>query len=643
MNVGSVIKTGTKDIPMTDITSVSMNNIETDGRNEPKSVHRKTRRSFYAALIVLSFISAAVYLNTLQNGFVYDDTWQVLNNNWIRNARYIPDIVTSDVWKFSGESPSNYYRPMMYLIYMIIYHLSGLDPRAFHLLNVLLNVLVCLLVFMSTVKLLQQFLPAKRNIIFPSFAASVLFATHPVHTEAVAWIAAIPELSYSLFCLLSLYLYTWTRETARPVYIMSVSSFFLAAFCKEPALLFPFVLIAYDYCLGKTTGKNLLRIRRYIPYFAAAAIYLAARVLVLGQLVQTVKHNRLDTHVSLVNVFPLFSAYLAKLIWPLNLNAYTVFSPIPSLFTLRGGAAVIVTLAFIVFISVSFKKNGLFFLSLSLILLPLLPALYIPALPENLFAERYVYFPSFGFALLLASVFTEIWNDKKNMAIGVSIVIVVVTLLYSIGTITRNAVWKDDVSFYTDVLRKSPEVPRMHVNLGWTYYNMGRLDDALREYKIALRLKPNLAEPHNDIGLIYERQDLIQEAIREYKTALDLEPDYPAAHNNLGNAYISLNFVGEAINEYQAALRLSPRYTAAHYNLANAFANSGFLNEAISEYKAAIKLAPEEIDAHNNLGVAYLRLNRFDKAVEEFNIVLRLNPHHILARQNLERALSGGL
>jgi len=605
------------------------------GSGEPDSDQLNAGRSFSAAVIALVIISVAVYLNTLQNGFVYDDAWQVVRNSWIRDVRFIPDIFASDVWRFTEGLPSNYYRPMMHLLFMLVYHVSGLDPRAFHALNILLNSLACIMVFMITVRLLHQFRPSTKNTTAPAFAAAVLFATHPIHTEAVAWIAAVPELSYSLFCLLSFYLYMRSREGMRAAYALSVLAFLLAAFCKEPALLFPMLLIAYDHFLGRETGKKLVKIRRYAPFIAAAAVYLAARVAALGIHFQPGQNHALNVHDLIINLFPLFGAYLQKMLLPISLNAYTVFEPISSLWTMKGIAAVMMFALFIMLLVISFKKNPIVFLGLMLVAVPLLPSLYIPALPENIFAERSLYLPAFGFVLFLSPVLLKLGDQGSQSAYGVGLLVLAVAILYSIGTVRRNAVWKDDVAFYTEVLKRSPDVAMMHVNLGWTYYTRGRINEALDEYDIALKLKPDLAEAHNNIGLVYARQNRTAEALKKYRTALDLKPDYAAAHNNLGNAYVQLDLIDQAIREFQTALQLSPRFTTAHYNLANAYARNGSLLEAVSEYRTAIEHYPYDADAHNNLGVAYRRLNRFDEANAEFEAALKLNPRYLPARQNL--------
>jgi len=613
--------------------------VDTTGSDAGRRNRLAMDRPLVAAFIGLCILSLAVTANTLNNGFVYDDAWQVVGNAWIRDAHFIPEILMSDVWRFDEHLQSSYYRPLMHLIYMAAYHVFGLTPWGFHLVNILLHTLVSSLVFLTTLRLLRQFLLRSEGLIFPALVAAALFATHPVHTEVVAWIAGVPDLTYTLLCIWSLYLYAGSRDSHRGTSILSVVAYFLATLCKEPALLFPAILVAYDYCLGSQRGERLLSVRRYAPYAAAVVLSLTARAFALDTLVQTVRNASLSGMDALINLFPLFSDYLVKLVWPANLNAFTLFEPVSSLFTLRGVSGVLVTAVFAGLLFTSVRKSRLVFFGLVLIVVPLLPALFIPALPENLFAERYLYFPSFGFSLIAAMVVTQANNSRHSLKVVVWILAFAVTATYSLATISRNTIWKDDETFYKEVVSKSPQAATMHVNLGWTYYHAGRLNEAMTEYAVAMKLKPNLAEPHNNAGLIYESRNQTVEAIREYKTALRLKPGFAQAHNNLGNVYLRAKFVDDAIREYRAALDLSPRFIAAHYNLANAYAEIGLFNESVREYQEAIALDPDEPDAHNNLGQVYVKLTRYAEAIDQFETALRLHPQHVSARRNLERVL----
>jgi hypothetical protein len=180
------------------------------------------KSSLLPFVTVIVLISAGVYANTLVNDFVYDDRSQVLENRFILDFRYLPDIFTKSAWSFqSAPVVSNYYRPMMNVIYMPSYYIFGLTSWGFHLGNILFHagnsILVLLLarrLFADKPARLQAekltseqvcrpdaVLPLTSTFLAPPFLAALLFAVHPIHTEAVAWVAAVPELSFTLFYL----------------------------------------------------------------------------------------------------------------------------------------------------------------------------------------------------------------------------------------------------------------------------------------------------------------------------------------------------------------------------------------------------------------------------------------------------------
>jgi len=146
------------------------------------------------ALLITALVACATLpsLNILFNGFVYDDDNQVLKNPYIRSFHYLREIFTTNVWSFKGASGvSNYYRPMMTLGYLVCYKLFGLRAYGFHLVSLLLHVLVVCLVFGLTERVTGDRVWA--------FAAGALFALHPIHTESVAWIAAVTDLELTFF------------------------------------------------------------------------------------------------------------------------------------------------------------------------------------------------------------------------------------------------------------------------------------------------------------------------------------------------------------------------------------------------------------------------------------------------------------
>ena len=202
------------------------------------SQFKKLFSSKYTCIAIILIVSFGVYLNTMWNGFVYDDEFQVLENPWIKDVRYIHDIFLSHVWAFQGVGwVSNYYRPMMHIILMIDYYLFGLKPWGYHLINIILHAGVSVLVFLIASMLINH--PGSRekrlsppftggekgegeyNLLFPLIAA-ILFAAHPIHTEVVAWVSGIPELSFTLFYLLSFYFYIKADDEYGKHFILSI-------------------------------------------------------------------------------------------------------------------------------------------------------------------------------------------------------------------------------------------------------------------------------------------------------------------------------------------------------------------------------------------------------------------------------------
>jgi len=178
----------------------------------------------YLLLIALSF---GIYADALGNGFVWDDVAGLLQNPLVTNWRYIPQVFQHDIWFFLGTSASNYYRPVQTLFYMAVYYAFGFNPFGFHLAFVLVHVGNTLLVYSLGRRLLETR--------YPSLAAAVLFAVHPIHSETVVWIGPADAL-VTLGVLLALVLFLRCGAAPRPAQIAWLAGvFFVALLTKETA------------------------------------------------------------------------------------------------------------------------------------------------------------------------------------------------------------------------------------------------------------------------------------------------------------------------------------------------------------------------------------------------------------------------
>jgi tetratricopeptide (TPR) repeat protein len=558
--------------------------------------------------MIIIAMSCAVYGNTLRNGFVYDDIPQVVQNPWIREIRFIPEIFSTNVWAFQ-ETSTNYYRPLLHISFMLSYYLFGLAPWGFHLVNILLHAAVTLLVFLISSRLFRAAGPSASPFspVLP-FVTAVLFAVHPIHTEVVAWVGGVTDLSFSLFFLLALYLYILSAERGvhqKGLYLLSIASFFLATLCKEPALTFPFILAAYDYAFSRKALRPFDYLKRYSPYLGAAAVYFILRVNALGGFAPIRRHGELSVYGYLINALPLFRQYLGKLLLPTHLNAYHVFSPISSILEPNGLLSLAATMVFAGTVLLALKKSRPAFFALALVLVPLLPALYIPGAGENTFAERYLYLPSFGFVFLIALSVEGVVLHMPRWSVPLAAALALVAVLYSLGTVQRNGVWKDDGRLWRDVVEKSPDSAVSHYNLACALNSRGQIDEAIKEFRTAIRLQPAAV-----------------------------------AYKSLGAAYQAKGLINEAIEQYQLAVRLQPADIDAHSHLAAAYADSGALDKAIEHFRIAVQLQPASANAQYNLGKAYLEEGRPAEAMPHLEAAVRLDSTESLFRTALDRALS---
>jgi len=615
-------------------------------------------RSRLLPAVILPVLSFAVYANTLAGGFVYDDISQVLENLWIRDVRYLPEIFSKSVWNFQGNVTSNYYRPLMHVIYMANYHLFSLAPWGFHLVNVLFDAGNTVLVFLLAVRLFggsagRTGVVTGKSADFssPPFLAALLFATHPIHAEAVAWVAGLPDLSYSFFFLLSLLLYIRSTEgmgVHKGRYGLSVVFFFLSVLCKEPAATLPFLLIAYDAAFrsppssplggGETSSPSPptggYSLKRYIPYFALLGFYFIVRTSALKGFSPVKAHGELDAYGYLINVFPLFAQYIGKLLMPVDLNAFHVLHPIRSLLEFKGIVGVGVAASFATATVVAYRKSRVAFLGLALIAVPLLPALYIPALGEASFAERYLYLPSVGFVVLLAAAFA--WSREKwpRYGFAITVSVMILAILYSVQTVRRNPVWKDDLSLFSDTVRKSPDGKLPNKMLGIALMDAGRIDEAIDRFGKAISMDPSDFMVYNNRGLAFHESGRGDLALADFDRAIALNPRSFEAYNNKGKVYGQAGSLDKAIEHFSKAIAINPDFPLAYGNRGVAYTILGDYRRAWIDVTRAIELDERYSEAYIARGDIRLRTGNREQAISDYRKACDLgNPQGCRASQ----------
>lgn len=594
-------------------------------------------------IAVLLALATVPYLNTLLNGFVYDDHTQITNNPYLRDFHHLGEIFTTTVWSYMGaEGVTNYYRPLMTLGYAACYRVFGPMAYGFHLVSLLLHAVVVLLVFAIVERVTSDRVWA--------FVAGALFAIHPVHTESVAWIAAVTDVELTVFALLTFYSFVSlvgsppgkSRGMAARMTGM-LAAFVLALFSKEQALMLPLLAMAYEYLcradrLRTSAGQKLAR---YGPFWFVAAAYLLWRVHFIGAFAPVHQMRSLTTKQIVLSALALIGGYAGKLLWPVRLCAFYVFHPHARVAGLPvlAGAAALGTLVLLFLVLGRSSEPGLRFAAFGIawLVVTLAPVLNARWMAANVFAERYLYLPSVGFCWAMGGVFSWLWRHTAEQAGWRRALLAGSLILGALATLriaTRNREWRDDITLYTRTLQQSPDAYPILNNLGTVYWQDGRVADAEAVWRQALAVAPQSAIVLNNLGLAASRRKQYASAVDLFQRAIALKPEFTDPHLNLGNAERALGQRAAAKAEFGRAITLSPLNDRAHLALGELLLDEDRPADALGEFQASLRAAPTAA-AYDDLGESVLRLKNTQAAEQAWRAALSLDRFDSRARFDL--------
>ncbi|MCK4985804.1 MAG: tetratricopeptide repeat protein, partial [Desulfobacterales bacterium] len=228
---------------------------------------------------------------------------------------------------------------------------------------------------------------------------------------------------------------------------------------------------------------------------------------------------------------------------------------------------------------------------------------------HNPIAERYLYLPLVGFCMVISILINAVpgrsaLTKSKKIALLKYSILIGLLIFYSLVTVTRNPVWKDNFSVWANTVEKSPDNPIVHGGLGLAYQERGFLDEAIREYTTAIELGPNMDKNHYNLGRAYEEKGLFENAIDAYKKAVELNPEYTDAYFNLANIYMRLQLRKDAVYAYRKVIELDPADLEAYNNLGVAYAMQGEIDRAVGLWQKVLEIDPDNQNAKNNISKA---------------------------------------
>lgn len=557
--------------------------------NSPAQFRRQ--RDWSAAwLPAILAATALLYSATVTFGFVYDDSWQIVDNRTIRAWANVPSYFTASLLR------TPYYRPLFIVWLKINEALFGFHPAGWHVMSVLAHVAVTWLVYL----LVRRLASARVALL-----AAALFGLHPIHIESVAWISGVCDPLYAVLFLAAFLAYLKSFDSAQDSIrarwlSISWACYLLALLAKEPAIVFPAVVAIHAYIFGTENQRRILEaLQRSAPYVAISVVFLLVRQVIIP-FSANAGTNVPFTSMVLTEPSVLWF-YLAKLFWPVDLNEFyaTPYVTSPSLthFLLPLLGIAIVAEGGWLWARRS-PDNKVITFSAWWFLLTLAPALYLRLLPPGEIAhDRYLYLPSMSFCVLVALALTR-WAERAvdrsqvraPAAVTVGICLALAALnaaqqwywasdatLYAHGftsaptnnnvannyarLLTDRGQYRQAIPLYEQVLSRNPNLATAHYNLGYTYYRLGEFDKARAQLQRAVELDPvNSAFAYVHLGLVDLRENKLQSAEAAIRKGIELAPDRPGCH-------LALSFVLEAEGNIYAALaetREELRYSTAN-------------------------------------------------------------------------------
>ena len=631
---------------------------------QPITHHPSPNRQTTWLLTVLLLLAILPYVNTLQNGFVYDDNNEVLTNPYIRSFSHVGDIFSTRILSHLGaRGATNYYRPISIFGFLICYKLFGLLPYGFHLANLLLHALIVCVLFGLTQRLFRdQWL---------AFTASAIFALHPIHTESVAWVSGVTDLDLALFYLATFWFFL---ASARPqgarsewMQLGMMGSFVLALLSKEQAVTLPLTAMIYEHFYRGDRASTTWRQKasRYGSLWLLVVVYVLFRIRFFGAFAPVQLTRNVTWYQAILSAAPLAGAYLWKMLWPVHLIAYYPFHKSITPLDPRVLASVAALVLCAVVFGGLWKHAHRVSFGLIWFFINIAPVLNSRWLGPNVFTERYLYLPSVGLCWVAAWGILGIWNrnsawhghlghdftrtegphhevwhghlghevtragcpchaaPSRVLRVTLGTFLAVLAVLAFVRIVARNRDWRDDGTYYRVTLADVPEAGSLRLNLGAVYWNHMQPDAAEREWKRALEVSPDSAQLLNNLGLACADKKRYDEAIAYYQRSMRLRPNYTDAHLNLGRLYATAGNAEAAELQLQAAVALAPLSVQTRNELGSFYFNAGRLQESEAQFQASAATIPNA-QAFDSLGDIALRQGRSEAAEQDFRRAISL-------------------
>ncbi|WP_026841465.1 tetratricopeptide repeat protein [Citrifermentans bremense] len=563
-------------------------------------------------VVVIVIVTMGAYCSILSHSFqiFWDDAMYITLNDAAKGLS-LDHLIKAFATNYAGN-----FAPVHIISYMLDYTIWGADPKGFLLSNIILHTLNGILLY-RLLSILDWSRPA-------TLFSVMIFLLHPVQVESVAWISERKNLLAMFFSLLSFISYVIHIKTGsggrQKFYVASFVFFTLALLSKSVAVVVPCIFILYDVCMIKRVSWRQLLLGK-VPFLVAAA---AMAIITIefqahGDVPgagggRTAYHggSPLATGLTMLTVLP---RYLKLLFWPTNLSA--IYDPAIRVrldaAVLLGGVlcGLLIVLGVLLYI-----RSRQYFFWYAVFFVGLLPVSQIVPL-ATLMNDRYLYFPMLGAAPLLGNLIMYKLPNKTAASIALAI-----TTMLLLFTTSRTAIWQNDLTLWSDTVKKAPNHPVALYGEAQAHQNIGDLDAALPLYLKVLEIAPHHADTLLHLASLYRLKNLPAQG-RPYLLQLTLYyPDFAQGFLDLGVNYYLTDELGESKKNLERTLVLQPNSVQALKHLGIISLRTRELDAATRYLKLALSLTPSDTDIAYNLACVEAQLNNSEEAVRYLNYAI---------------------
>lgn len=534
------------------------------------------------AWLALGLVAAAVWLvygRALDAPFIFDDSISVLHNPTIRSLwPLVGDAAQRGPLRPPTENPMSA-RPLVNFSLAVNYRWGQLDPRGYRAFNIFLHMLNAMLLW----DLVQ------RTLVLPYFggrfdgaapwlalAAAVLWAAHPLVTEAVVYVTQRTELMVALFYLGTLYASVryWTADApaARGTWLVVATLAGLAgAASKEVMVSAPFGVLLFERTFVSDSYRAVFR-RSWPLYVGLSLSWLLLAALQAGT--PRSESAGFGLGVPLIDWWctqaQIFVMYLRLSVWASPLAIHYALPHLETFRTVWMYVAAVAGLAAITLILL-WRRRAAGWL-LACVFAVLAPTHLVPIATE-IAAERRMYLP------LAALVVLAVVGGYRLLQLagrrieshwplwGVGLLALVLAVVFGVADIRRIAMYYDPIALWQENVALQPYNHVAQLNLAIELSAAGRPQDAIEHYAAAIAAKPDFTEGRYRLGMALAAAGRLDEAIAELQQVVREKPDAARIHNNLGVVLFSAGRLPEAIAEFEKTLKIEPEFAEARDNL----------------------------------------------------------------------------